>query len=366
MTLVEAPPAGALLPAVISMTTDDDTPDTSAPAPLPPTGEDAPDRPFPTSGDEAIMPEAPIGDTPDAAIVDAGTHAIQAPPPGQTWWRAHLRIIILACAAGFLVKLLLVEAFGIPSESMQNTLMVGDFLLVNKAVFGIESPRTLPLTTIPIPHVTLLPGYDAPDRGDVIVFEMPHMPRDGGHAEYRCYVKRLVGLPGDTVEIAGKRLLVNGMLQTTPPNALHESYTQRPGEVEPDIFPKGLPYNKDWWGPATVPYKGMRIDLTVASLDQWRQFIEGEDHTIRFATDGRIEIDGRAVEQYTVERNYFFFMGDNRDNSIDSRYWGYVPEEHIIGRPILIYWSWDSSIPLTSPIALIGSIRWDRIFSLVH
>jgi signal peptidase I len=261
------------------------------------------------------------------------------------------------------IKLFFVEAYGIPSGSMENTLMTGDYLIVNKIPFGLYSPRTFPLTSWSVPFIKLLPGYRSPDRGEIVIFEMPQRVAGSDDEVRQCFVKRLTGLPGDTVEIAGKRLLVNGVVQEKPVHAQFDSYMLRKSEVEPDIFPKGMPFNKDWWGPVVVPYKGQEIELNAHSLDQWRQFIEREGHSVKFSVDGRIEIDEQPADIYKVERNYYFFLGDNRDNSIDSRYWGYVPERNLIGTPILIYWSWDSSIPWTSPIRLLSSIRWDRFFS---
>ena len=280
--------------------------------------------------------------------------------------REVLRILFYAFFLALVVKVFLVEAFGIPTPSMENTLMVGDYLFVNKFVYGLWSPRAVPLTGIRIPHTRLLPGYAAVQRGDVIVFEY-----HGGNTAVEQpsvvnYVKRCVGLPGDTLQIAGKRVFVNAERQQAPGTATFEAYTLVKGEIEEGIFPKGMPYNKDWWGPFIVPYAGMEIELTLQNIDQWRLFVEREGHTLRFTTDGHIEIDGKVESQFRVGRNYYFVLGDNRDNSEDSRYWGCVPEENIIGKTMFTYWSWDTTIPFSRPFELLGSIRWGRIFSIIH
>ncbi len=284
-------------------------------------------------------------------------------PPRRSRTKEYLRILMYAFFCALLIKVFFVEAFGIPTPSMEGTLLVGDYLFVNKFAYGLNSPRTVPLTSIRLPHTTLLPGYTEPARGDVIVFEYTGGAAAVDQPNAVHYVKRCVAVPGDTLEIAGKRVYVNGIVQQPPATALFAGYALRKGETEEGIFPRGLPYNRDWWGPVVVPYKGMRIELTLANVDQWRLFIEREGHSIRFTTDGRIEIDGSNSALYRVENDYFAVLGDNRDNSEDSRSWGYVPRKNIIGKAMFIYWSWDSTIPLSQPFDLLGSVRWSRIFS---
>jgi signal peptidase I len=334
---------------------------------------DAP-SPGAATGADTVPPASPPVDTtapsgaPPAAPAEPGAPA--GAPPAQKHPHARrrefVRLLIYAAVLAVVVKTFFFEAYGIPTPSMERTLLVGDYLFVNKFVYGLSSPRAIPLTGIRLPHARLLPGYDTPARGDVIVFEFPGGTAAVEHPDVRNYVKRLVGLPGDTVEIAGKHVFVDGRRQPDPPSAVFESYTMQRGVYETGIFPKGMPFNKDWWGPRVVPRAGMRVDLTLDNLDAWRLFVEREGHTLRFTTDGRIEIDGVPRTAYTVEHNYYFVLGDNRDNSEDSRYWGYVPEENVIGRAMWIYWSWDSAIPLSSPLRLLGSVRWERVFSAVR
>ncbi|MBN1449206.1 MAG: signal peptidase I [Bacteroidetes bacterium] len=276
------------------------------------------------------------------------------------------RIVLYALFIALFLKIFFVEAFGIPTPSMRNTLQVGDFLFVNKFLYGIRTPRAVPLTGIRIPHVQILPGYTSPQRGDVIVFEFPGDRQTVEQPNVLNYVKRCIALPGDTVEIAGKRVFVNGERQGLPEDAVVDSRTLGREDFDHDIYPKGSGYNRDWWGPMVVPFEGMEIELNLQNIDQWRLFIEREGHSVRFTAQGTVQVDGYPDNIYTVENDYYFMLGDQRDNSEDSRSWGFVPEQNIIGKAMFIYWSWDSRIPLTSPVALVESIRWKRIFSIVR
>lgn len=307
-------------------------------------------------------------DVQDAAAASSPEAASAATPARRSVLhpKEFIRILLIALAVALAIKAVFIEAYGIPTPSMQGSLLVGDYLFVNKFVYGISTPRNVPLTSIRLPHVTLVPGYASPARGDVIVFEFPGGMTAVEQPQLLNYVKRCIGLPGDTIEIAGKRVFVNGVRIDDVPTAEFASYMLRKGEVEPEIFPKGMPYNRDWWGPRVVPYAGMEVELTLENIDQWRLFIEREGHALRFTTDGQIEIDGVVGSVYIVENDYYFVLGDNRDNSEDSRYWGFVPRANIIGKAMFVYWSWDGTIPAGQIFARLGSIRWDRIFHIIH
>jgi signal peptidase I len=328
---------------------DDPTPEAGASS-QPPAADGSNDSDMPEQLQSAQQPDE------DNASAPIGTSGI-----GE-----YVRVLLFALLIALFLKVFFIEAFGIPTTSMSHTLMAGDFLFVNKFVYGIRSPRTIPLTGMRLPHSSILPGYASPARGDVIVFEFPGDHASLGQPNVLNYVKRCIALPGDTVELAGKRVIVNGMRQDDPPTAGFTSHIMGQSDFDAYIYPKGSGYNRDWWGPLVVPYRGMEIELTLDNIDHWRLFIEREGHSVRFTAEGAIQVDGNDENIYIVQRDYYFVLGDNRDDSQDSRYWGFVPEQNIIGKAMLIYWSWDSRISLSSPFDLFGSVRWDRVFSIVR
>lgn len=223
--------------------------------------------------------------------------------PTPSGWRTAwdwIRSVVVAFVLFLVVRSFVVEAFKIPTGSMEGTLLVGDFLLVNKAVYGAE-----------IPGLGIrLPALEEPERGDVVVFTPPHEPR-------KNYVKRLVGLPGDTLSMAGKVLHVNGRALDEP----YARFIDRAGDARhPNMrwqashliaSPSDYHPSRDTWGPLVVP--------------------EGS----------------------------YFVLGDNRDNSEDSRYWGFVRRESIRGRPWFVYYSFDPSSG--DGLSWLREVRWDRI-----
>lgn len=224
------------------------------------------------------------------------------------WMWEWTKAISTAVVLFLTVRTFLVEAFTIPTGSMEGTLLVGDFLLVNKAVYGADVPGT---------H-TRLPSFAEPHRGDVVVFLPPHDPN-------KNFVKRIVGVAGDTLEMRDKVLYVNGDPQiepytrhidplTDPPDQRmlwqYEHLVRRPASFR-DYHP-----SRDTWGPLVVP-------------------------------------SGK-----------YFALGDNRDLSDDSRYWGFLDKEAIKGRPIFIYYSYEKD--LGTPFRWLTGVRWGRIGEVVY
>lgn len=267
-------------------------------------------------------------------------------------------------AAALLLKAFVVEAFRIPSGSMANTLIEGDFLFVNKFIYGIKSPRYIPFTNIKIPRLHL-PPFRHPRIGDVIVFVYPGDRDEVKPREIQSYIKRCMAVAGDTVEVVSKAVYVNGRQLANPEHIRLEPINSGPrGVPNPRIFPRGAPFNEDNYGPIRVPKVGDVIELTPENLDAWKVFIEREGHTVE--RQGRdILIDGRSATGYRVEQNYLFALGDNRDNSLDSRFWGFLPEENIVGQALIIYWSWNQNLPLASADKF-RSVRWARIGTIVR
>jgi signal peptidase I len=274
--------------------------------------------------------------------------------------------LIYAAVVAFIIKIFLFEAYRIPTGSMENTLLVGDFLLVTKFTYGATTPRNVPFTDWRLPYWKL-PGFKDPERGDIIVFDFPGDKDELESKEVVNYIKRCVGLPGDTIHVVGKKLFVNSIPFPDPPGVLYDKVTREPNFTNPRIYPKGSPWNEDNYGPIRVPKKGDKIKLDASNFDAWRMFALKEGHRIQLGPGGAVTSDGAALpnNEYTVERNYLFMMGDNRNNSLDSRYWGFMPEENIVGQAFMLYWSWDANIPFSDFFKLLGSIRWERIFKLI-
>jgi signal peptidase I len=134
--------------------------------------------------------------------------------------------------------------------------------------------------------------------------------------------------------------------------------------VDDRIFPKGAQWNEDNYGPIVVPKKGMTVRLDSSTIDTWDTFIRREGHTVA-VKKSLIEIDGKQATSYTVQRDYLFGMGDHRDNSLDSRYWGFIPKENLVGTPLVVYWSWDTDIPIYNIFSKLASVRLGRIGTLI-
>jgi signal peptidase I len=189
--------------------------------------------------------------------------------------------IIIALILALVIRTFVVQAFKIPSGSMEPTLEIGDYLLVNKFIYGIKIPFT---------SINLLP-WKSPQRGDVIVFIYPLDPD-------KDFIKRVIGVGGDTVSIVNKKLYINGV-ETPDPRAVYTKNTSLLGELQ----------KLDNFGPVTVPPGNL------------------------------------------------FVLGDNRDRSFDSRFWGFVPLKDVLGKAFAIYWSWDSRESM---------IRWNRLGHLIY
>lgn len=233
--------------------------------------------------------------------------APSAPSPKKTLaqsTREWIKSIAIALVIWFFLRALLVEAFRIPSSSMENTLLVGDFLFVNKALYGAE---------IPLVHKRL-PSFREPERYDVVVFESP-IERGVN------VVKRIVGMPGDTLSMEDNVLYVNG-------RPLPEPYAKREDAFSDPEDPR----MRAW----QVNYLVGRDPRTYRpTLKNW----------------------GPVV----VPPDSFFVMGDNRDSSLDSRYWGFLGRDRIDGRPLFIYFSYDKNGVL--PLPFVTAVRWRRLFS---
>ena len=258
-----------------------------------------------------------------------------------------------------------IASFEVPTGSMENEIMTGDFLFVSKFIYGGSTPRNIPFTNIRLPYFTV-PAIDEVEIGDVIVFVFPGQRDEARPAEFSFYLKRCVARGGDTLQIIDRVVHVNGQLIPFPRNVkFNIAKVKSGGEEDPRIFPAGSDFNEDNYGPIVIPKKGITVNVAGDHFSQWKVFIEREGHRVALRRDGAVAIDGQETDTYIVERDYVFGMGDNRDNSLDSRFWGFIPREDIVGSPLIVYWSWDPNIPLWDLPNKLSSIRFERIGRLV-
>jgi signal peptidase I len=276
--------------------------------------------------------------------------------------------LIFAAIAAFFIITFIIQNTRIPTGSMEDTILVGDFVLVNKFIYGSSSPKYIPFTEIEIPFFRL-PAIKEPAPKDIVVFEYP-----GDRDQLRAtelgvnYVKRLIGMPGDTIQIVDKVVFVNGKEFWIPPHIKYLNPFATPkNTAEPRIFPKGMQWNEDNYGPLVIPKKGYKIRLTPDNVEQWRTTIDREfgKHVVN-VQGNHVTIEGNAVTHYTFKKDYYFMMGDNRDDSLDSRFWGFVPRDLVVGEAFITLFSWDRDIPFSDIFRLIGSIRLDRVLKLLH
>jgi signal peptidase I len=292
----------------------------------------------------------------------------QAKQPAKLTWKekiiAGLKEFGIVFGAFLVLNSFVIASFEVPTGSMENEIMTGDFLLVNKFIFGGTTPRTIPFTNIKIPAFKL-PSFWSVERGDVIVFMFPGYREEVEPAEFAYYLKRCIALPGDTLQVINRVVYVNGKQSPFPRNMKFNTTFIKPLDyAEPRIFPVGSPYNEDNYGPIRIPQKGDLLQLSPENYLRWNTFIKREGHTIDIQS-GNIFIDGKPSDTYQIKRDYVFGMGDNRDNSLDSRFWGFIPMESIVGTPIIVYWSWNPDISLFDFPNKLPTIRWGRLGTLV-
>jgi len=286
------------------------------------------------------------------AEADQSQSTPERPSTKDRIWREFKSILLIVIIALF-VRSTIIEAYQVPTGSMENTIKVGDFILGNKFIYGIRTPDWLgiPFTHVGfhIPHWRT-PPFDKPESGDVIIFQYPLDDRVN-------YIKRLVAGPGQTIEVRDKTVYVDGTRFDNPQEVKYTSQDTHPGKwQEPNIFPPGYG-NKDNYGPFHVPAEGDTYVFGEDNNALIRYLVVQDGHEFNYR-NGRFFVDGKQVESYTVEQNYYFVMGDNRDNSWDSRYWGPVPFDNVLGQGLITYFSWDKQVPM---YRLVDKIRWDRI-----
>lgn len=220
----------------------------------------------------------------------------------------------------------------------------------------------MPWTSYRIPRI-LFPGLAQPRAGDVLVFEFPGEERTQPFPP-PTYIKRVAAVPGDTLSIATDTLFINGR-PVVPLVAGDTSATGSAGTGTTDGTP-GRWIDHLPGSPLVVPGRGSVLDLGSGHLPRWRSLIEREGHRLSVDSEGFVRIDGLPRDSYAVERNHYFVLGDNRNDSFDSRAWGLVPEDGLIGKAMIVYWSRSESPGSGDLLERLRSIRWNRIGILVR
>jgi len=264
--------------------------------------------------------------------------------------------LVVALAVVSLIKLFALEAYRIPSGSMEGTLLPGDFVLVNKLAFGLRAPKHMPLVGWQLPPFAAVGGRPV-RRGDVVVFEFSKGPAGRTFGRGSKLVKRVVGIPGDTVEVSGSDVRVNG-------NRLRVGLSAGGAQLPPGLG-RQASAQYGWAGPVVVPRKGQVVSLTGDRLEDWAEIIEAEGHALTRHDDGSVFVDGEPRQAYTLAHDYYYVLGDNLHNSLDSRSWGFVSDRDLIGEVLMVYWSWHQGSGAEA-LSAFSSIRWGRIGSLVR
>lgn len=361
--------------------------------------------------------------------------ASQLPKEVKTKGREWTEAIVFAVVAATLIRGLVLEAFTIPTPSMENSLLVGDYLFVSKVHYGARTPKTI--LQVPLTHQTIwltniksyldwiqlpqyrLPGLTHVKRNDVVVFNYP--------AEFEHpvdlktnYIKRCIAVGGDVIRIKNRQVYVNDTAVQLPVKAQYNYHIQfKPGrannynyktiidktnkdpnqdivQLYPDgfdislqpsqaeevkkldfvqsvgldlpmqqnaaLYPfnKEFPWSQDNYGPLYVPKKGDAILMNKENVIKYEMVLskyEGLEN-VKVEND-KLYIDGKPVDKYVFKQNYYFMMGDNRHNSADSRYWGFVPEDHVVGKAVFIWLSVDKNK------SFLTKIRWKRLFNII-
>lgn len=280
--------------------------------------------------------------------------------------KRFLLLLVLAVFLAFGSKVFIAEAYRIPTSSMETTLSAGDYVIVNKLTYGPRTPEYLPFTGIKIPSIKF-PIISNIERNDVLIFDFPDILNTDFPNGKSNYIKRCVALPGDTLSIINRIVYVNGH-ELPPPSTLHFSRTKSKyfGVPNKFIFPNDAEWNEDNYGPILIPRKGLSINLAPRNFKRWVDLIKYENPgRIVYSESNKLYFEGEELTSYTFKNNYYFFLGDNRDESFDSRFWGFVPEQNIIGKPFFIYWSVNHNAEITDISKLWNSIRWSRIGTII-
>lgn len=320
----------------------------------------------------------------------------------QKFFRSFYYTIILPIIIAILLRMFFIDFYRIPSSSMEPTLVPGDLILVSKIGFGARLS-----VNDENGKETRMPGISGIKRNDVVVFNFPEgdtIYRDRpdlnfhdysgsqSHEKAICdtveyggliylpvnyrqpFVKRCLGLPGDTLRLYKSAVIVNSQCAKDPAGSwlhLSDSLKQNPLSYIKNlksprkkdyriyhwIFPHQIDewWDFDYYGPLYIPKKGDTVKLQLKNLSHYWRIITAYEHNTLDTIAGEIRINGTPALSYTFKQNYYFMMGDNHWNSIDSRFWGFVPENHIIGKAVVVLFSKDED-----------AFKWRRLLKRIR
>jgi signal peptidase I len=356
-------------------------------------------------------------------------------PFRKTATREWADAILFAVVAATLIRSFLLEAYTIPTGSMEKSLLIGDFLFVSKIDYGPRVPMTP--VAFPFAHHTMpvtgtkaywegiklnyhrFAGFTDIKRNDVVVFNYPmdaDEPYNRPVDKRENYIKRCLGIGGDTLKVVNTQVFINGKAAENPQFGQSTYFVTTDGtdinastlqemnieaqmpaaniyilymtkeeaevikkwptikSVVPQITVKGYAnpqnlvypqnlnfrWNEDNYGPIIIPKKGWTVKLDSVNIPLYKRAIEVYEGNKFEQRGSEVLINGKAANSYTFKMNYYWMMGDNRHNSLDSRFWGFVPEDHIVGKAKFIWMSFDANG------SFLGKIRWNRIFKGIH
>lgn len=246
---------------------------------------------------------------------------------------------------------------------MKNSLLEGDFIIISKASYKLSTPAFIPFTNIKLSQTNLI-SFSKPSRNDVVVFQFPPDLVRIDTITNNHLIKRVIGLPGDSLYIRNKEIYIDGRKLRPPKESLVDLINiKKAGVPDTEIFPPGRRWNSDNYGPIHIPAKGDTIEINSKTIEDWKLIINLEQGLGSVSTEGTVvNINNKPVREYVIKKDYYFLLGDNRDDSYDSRYFGFVPEDAIIGKAKFIYWSLRNDPSLSFP----GNIRFDRFFKSIE
>lgn len=276
-----------------------------------------------------------------------------------------IKYLVILIVLALVIKAFVIDAFKIPTGSMKDTLLEGDFIFVNKLAYSLSTPYRIPILGERLEKTDLF-SLGSPERNDVVAFEVPAELYDPSSKEYAVLVKRIIGLPGDTLKIKDREVFINGTKLLNPPY-LHFNYSE---SLVKDENTKLFPYNQNWnidnYGPVVIPKKGMNVDLTPKNINLWQNAINIDFGSKVISVEGTvINLKGHPIREYKFEKDYYFMMGDSRENSLDSRYFGYIPADWIIGKAFMIYWS-QMPVQKEGISDFFNSIRFSRLMQSIN